>query len=153
MFRYLILLLFFSLSCKQNDSGLLSELDTLKTELKNTQSELSEYKKGQSGFIHSVYFWLVDDISEPQRKDFIEKGLGKLKECKHLSSIYVGPPADSEPREVVDDTYDYAWICHFKDKAAHDAYQIDPIHLSFVENYGDLFKEVKVYDNLVWDLK
>lgn len=149
MYKYLILLFFFSLSCRQNDSALLSELDTVKTELKNTQAEFSAYKKDTAGFIHSVYFWLIDDITDAQRKDFIENGMDKLKYSKHLTSIYIGPPAGTN-REIVDNTYDYAWLCHFKDKAAHDAYQVDPLHLTFIENYGQLFKEVKIYDNLVW---
>jgi len=53
------------------------------------------------------------------------------------------------PREIVDNTYDFAWICHFQDKAGHDAYQINPIHRAFVEKYEHLFDRVKIYDNLL----
>ena len=32
--------------------------------------------------------------------------------------------------------------------AAQDAYQIDPIHLAFVENYKHLWTKVVVYDSV-----
>ena len=52
-------------------------------------------------------------------------------------------------REVVDNSYDYAWICHFKSAEDEKLYQDDPIHLKFIDDYKHLWKDVKVYDNLV----
>ena len=150
MTKYFFIFLLITISCKQNDSALVTEIAELKKELHNVESQLSENKIDKTGFIHSVYFWLVNDITQAQRTDFIKNGMGKLKNCEHLTSIYIGPPAGTD-REVVDNTYDYAWICHFKDEAAHNAYQIDPLHLAFIEKYGDLFKEVKIYDSIAWD--
>jgi hypothetical protein len=36
----------------------------------------------------------------------------------------------------------------FKDKADQDAYQVDPIHLKFVEQYAHLWSRVVVYDSV-----
>jgi hypothetical protein len=42
-------------------------------------------------------------------------------------------------------------ICHFKNKEDQDAYQIDSVHLRFIEDYKDLWKSVIVYDNLTME--
>ena len=148
MYRLLLLSIILFASCKSNDSALLSEIESLSQELKAAKLELAEAKADETGFIHTVYFWLKKDITVAEKADFIENGLGELKNCKHLSALYFGPPAMTD-RSVVDNSYDYAWICHFKDKAAQDAYQIDPLHTAFVSEYEDLFDRVIVYDNLL----
>ena len=61
----------------------------------------------------------------------------------------IGTAAGSENRDVVDHSYDHALIVHFKDQAAHDAYQIDSIHTAFVEAHKDKWSKVVVYDSLV----
>lgn len=99
------------------------------------------------GFIHTVYFWFKED-SDPKLKEEFVNGLEELAKVKSIQSVYYGPPAGT-PRDVVDNSYDYAWVTHFKTSADHDAYQIDPIHLEFIEKYKSLWKEVVVYDNLV----
>jgi len=98
------------------------------------------------GFVHAVYFYLVDDISDADRKAF-EEALVTLSKVESIVDIKWGPPAGT-PREVVDNTYDYAFIPMFEDAAGHDAYQIAPIHRKFVDEFEHLFKEVKIYDNL-----
>ena len=99
------------------------------------------------GFIHTVFFWMKDDISLKERS-FFEEGLEKLSEIESIQKVYWGPPAMT-PRDVVDNSYDYAFIVHFKDAHAHDAYQVDQIHLDFIEASKHLWEDVQVYDNLV----
>jgi len=74
------------------------------------------------------------------------KGLKALSEVSSIYRVYYGPPAMS-PRDVVDNSYDFALVCHFRDAAAEQAYQVDPIHLKFIEDYKDLWDRVQVYDN------
>lgn len=102
----------------------------------------------KTGFVHVVYFWLNEDISDEDRQRFEAEGLKSLATCPTIQKVYYGPPAMS-PRDVVDNSYDFAWVCHFKNKADQDAYQAEPIHLKFIEDFGSMWTKVQVYDNLV----
>ena len=104
------------------------------------------------GFIHAVYFWIDENADEALKNEWLETGLAKLAEVESLQAVYYGPPANTVERGVVDNSYDVAWICHFATPADQDAYQIDPIHLEFVEKYKSLWSKVTVYDNLVDDV-
>jgi hypothetical protein len=66
-----------------------------------------------------------------------------------IEKMYVGPVAPTEARGVVDNSYNLALIVHFSDIAGQDAYQIDPVHLKFVDEHKDKWTKVIVYDNLV----
>ncbi len=99
------------------------------------------------GFIHTVFFWMKEDISVADHEKF-KKELAKLEKCSSIQSVYWGPPAISE-RDVVDSSFDYAWVVHFKNSADQDAYQVDPIHLAFVESCKNLWEKVQVFDNFV----
>ena len=96
--------------------------------------------------IHSVYFWLKPNLS-PQELDSFWDGVSSLLGINSVASGYVGKPADTEKRDIIDDTYDCALITIFKDRQAHDAYQIDPIHDTFRE-LSHLWHRVQIYDSL-----
>ena len=97
-------------------------------------------------YIHMVYFWLIDDVTEADRKAFYA-GVAELTKCKTIQDAFIGPPAMT-PRDVVDNTYDYALLLHFANKADHDAYQDDPDHHQFIDSYKHLWAKVQVYDHL-----
>ena len=97
------------------------------------------------GLIHNVYFWLREDISEEEKASFMA-GARSLGDIESVQAFYMGPHADTEAREVVDHSYDLSLVIHFADKAAQDAYQVDPIHTAFVESSATAWSEVKVYD-------
>ena len=66
----------------------------------------------------------------------------------HIKQIHIGVMADTH-RDVVDRTYDASLLIIFDNHAAQDAYQIDPIHLIFVENYAKpLCEKVVVHDSI-----
>ena len=112
-----------------------------------TSSTASEEVESIPGFVHGVYFWLKKD--NPELVDeFIKEGLPKLAAVPSIQSVSWGPPAGT-PRDVVDNSYDLAWIVTFKSAEDQDKYQVDPIHLEFVEKYKSIFDHVQVYDNLV----
>ncbi|MEM1121802.1 MAG: Dabb family protein [Bacteroidota bacterium] len=125
-----------------------NELTELKEKLAAAEKALATPAKDETAFIHTVFFWMKEGITDEQKADFVKNGLGEMKKCPQLYKVFSGPPAGT-PREVVDNSYDYAWICHFKSKADQDAYQTEPIHVKFVEDYKDLWERVQVYDNLV----
>ncbi|TVR47010.1 MAG: Dabb family protein [Planctomycetota bacterium] len=95
--------------------------------------------------IHTVYFWLKADCSEADRTRF-QKALSMLGDIDSASAVWIGGPAATPARPVLDDTYDAALICMFADVAAHDAYQDHPIHHAFITECRDLWARVQVYD-------
>ena len=147
--RFLLIFgtLFLLVSCNSNDTNLQTKVAELEAKLAATEKVLAESKPEKIEFIHTVFFWMKDGVTDEQKKTFADKGLMALSKISSISQFYYGPPAMT-PREVVDNSYDFALVCHFKDQAAHDAYQDDPIHLKFIEDFKDLWEKVQVYDNL-----
>jgi hypothetical protein len=96
-------------------------------------------------FVHQVYFWLKEASSTEENKNF-ERGIRSLLPIKHISTAYIGKPAGTS-REVIDSSYSYSLLLIFENKAAHDAYQVDPVHEQFVSNCSSLWQKVLVYDS------
>lgn len=146
--KYLYLVFFLAVfaNCNSVDPQLKSKITDLETQLADTQKQLAAAAKDESAFIHTVFFWMKKEVSEEQKADFKSNGLKALSNIKSIYRIYYGPPAMTE-REVVDNSYDFALICHFKDAAAEKLYQDDPIHLKFIEDFKHLWERVQVYDN------
>lgn len=96
--------------------------------------------------VHSVYFWLKPDLTEAQRVTFLT-ALQALKDVPSIQAFHLGRPAAGvAARPVVDKTFDYAITCVFADVAAHDAYQVHPLHVAFVETGKPLWTRVQIYD-------
>ena len=95
-------------------------------------------------FVHHVYFWLKDP-GDRQAREALIAGLRKLTAVPEVLWSHIGVPAESE-RGVVDDSYSVSWLVFLADKAAEDRYQVDPIHLKFVEECSPLWERVVVYD-------
>jgi glyoxylate carboligase len=95
--------------------------------------------------IHSVYFWLKPELSAAQRETF-KRGLDSLGAISTVDKIYIGVPAATPRRPLIDSSYSYALVLLFKDLAAHDAYQIDPIHVAFNNSCRELWARVQIYD-------
>ena len=95
--------------------------------------------------VHTVYFWLKPELTAAQRADF-RKGVESLGGIKSVEKIYVGVPAKTEKRPIIDDSYSVALTVLCKDIAAHDAYQVDPIHLAFVNTCKQYWNRVQIYD-------
>jgi hypothetical protein len=95
--------------------------------------------------VHSVYFWLKPELSEAQRVAF-RAGLESLRAIEAVDTLHLGTPAAIPDRPVVDRSYSYNACVLFKDVAAHDAYQVDPIHKTFVETFRSHWAKVQIYD-------
>jgi len=98
--------------------------------------------------IHTVYFWYKEDLSE-ENIEIFKKAVKKLGTVPSIGKFHNGPPAPTEARGVVDNSYDMALNVFFKDVAAQKAYQVDPIHLAFVEQCESFWEKVIVYDNMI----
>ena len=148
----LTLLLYTLSACNQNQVAQLeTEKATLEEQLGAALTELTTLKDQRAyepGLIHSVFVWLRDDLTEAEQSDF-EAGVNSLRKITTVRALHTGPVAPTEPRPVVDNTYSTAIIVFFDDQAGQDAYQVDPIHLKFVEDHQDKWTKVLVYDNLV----
>ncbi len=97
-------------------------------------------------FIHHVYFWLKNPGNIADRDKLVE-GLTKLSKASTIDQFHIGKPANTS-REVIDSSYAVSWLLVFKDKASQDSYQVDPIHLKFIEECSSLWQKVVVYDSI-----
>jgi hypothetical protein len=95
--------------------------------------------------VHTVYFWLKPELTAAQRADF-RKGVESLGTMKSVDKLYVGTPAKTEKRPIIDDSYSVALTVICKDVAAHDAYQVDPIHHACIEQFKTCWARVQIYD-------
>lgn len=96
--------------------------------------------------VHTVVFWLRKDLTAAQREAFRNTGLESLRAVPSVSQLFIGSPAPIPPRPVVDASYDFAITAVFADRAAHDAYQIDPVHKAFVADFKANWERVQIYD-------
>ncbi|HTB26909.1 MAG TPA: Dabb family protein [Puia sp.] len=97
-------------------------------------------------FIHHVYFWLAEPGNAGHKKLLIE-GLKKLSSVTTIQRFHIGQPANTS-RTVIDSSYSVSWILIFKNATDQDSYQVDPIHLRFVEECKHLWNRVVVYDSV-----
>jgi len=96
-------------------------------------------------FIHHVFFWLTNPASEEDRAKLIE-GLKKLSTVKTIQQFHIGQPAGTN-RDVIETSYSISWFVIFNNAKDQDSYQVDPIHLKFVDECSHLWKKVLVYDS------
>ncbi|MEN9840591.1 MAG: hypothetical protein RL376_391 [Verrucomicrobiota bacterium] len=96
--------------------------------------------------VHTVVFWLRKDLSPAERAAFLHEGLESLRPIRCVSELHIGAPAPIAPRPVVDASYDFAITALFADVAAHDAYQIDPLHKAFIARFKGHWERVQIYD-------
>ncbi len=101
----------------------------------------------KGALIHHVYFWLKEPENEDHKKELIS-GLKKLLKVKTIKMSHIGVPAGTESRDVVDHSYSVSYMVMFDNQAGQDAYQVDPIHTKFVDDYSHLWKKVIVYDSI-----
>ncbi len=94
---------------------------------------------------HIVLFWLKKDISDAQRSAFRE-GLESLKAIDGTRGVYIGTPAKTGNRPVIDTSYDFAVTVLFDSLQNHDVYQTHPLHLAFLKQFNTFLSRVQVYD-------
>jgi hypothetical protein len=95
--------------------------------------------------IHSVYFWLNEEEDIESVLQF-EEGLASLFEDPAVESGYYGKPAGTPPRPVIEESYSYGLVLIFADQAAHDRYQVGPIHKRFLAENSVKWARLHVLD-------
>ncbi|CAG5080207.1 Dabb family protein [Parvicella tangerina] len=131
-------------SCSSHEGDTTSETQEIKEEV---VVETITETEDETGFIHTVFFWMDSTLTDEQISEF-EAGMENLLNIESIYHGYYGPPAMT-PREVVDNSYDYAFVVHFKSKQDQDLYQKDSLHLQFIADYKSYWTRIQIYDNLV----
>ncbi|QRR03211.1 Dabb family protein [Dyadobacter sandarakinus] len=95
-------------------------------------------------FVHNVFFWLKEKDNQ-EAKSALLAGIKSLEAIESIDKAYIGEPAGTR-RPVIDASYDFAEVLVFADEAAHDEYQVHPLHTKFVEECAHLWEKVVIYD-------
>ncbi len=97
---------------------------------------------------HNVYFELNDPTDEAIQ-NLIDGCWKHLSQIDGVLFFAVGRRAEENDRPVNDGGYHVALHVNFADLDAHDFYQIDSQHLTFVETFARGWKSVRVFDTVV----
>jgi hypothetical protein len=96
-------------------------------------------------FVHHVLFYLKNPNNEADRNKFME-GVKLLSTITTIQQLHLGTPTVSK-REVVVSDYTFSLLCIFDSAEKEEAYQIDPIHDQFKNDYAHLWEKVVIYDS------
>ena len=94
---------------------------------------------------HIVVFWLKDDLSDVQRAAF-RQGLESLKGIESTRGLYIGSPAKTGDRPVIEKSYSLALTVLFDTIQDHDIYKVHPLHLGFLKQFNSFWSRVQVLD-------
>ena len=94
---------------------------------------------------HIIIFWLKDDLTENQLREF-RTGLEALKEIEHVNALYVGTPAKTAKRPVIDNSYDIGVTILFDSVEEHDKFQGNQLHTNFREKFSSFWSRIVIYD-------
>lgn len=97
--------------------------------------------------IHHVFFWLKNPESNSDLEQLL-KGLKTLEGIETVQKIFIGLPAPTEKRDVIDDSYSASELLFFNDLEGQDIYQSHEIHQQFIKNCSHLWSKVLVYDTI-----
>ena len=95
--------------------------------------------------VHTVYFWLKPELTPAQRAEF-RAGVETRGAIPSVSQFFCGGPAGVPDRPIIDKSFSVAITVVCKDLGAHDAYQVDPIHLAFIAKCKAYWERVQIYD-------
>ncbi|MBD1421066.1 Dabb family protein [Sphingobacterium chuzhouense] len=98
--------------------------------------------------LHSVYFWLKDGLSEDEEKDFLNF-FEELRKVPGVQSLDYGKPAPTNPRPVVDNSFQYNLLVTFLNMDDINTYETHPIHTAASEKYSKYWVKVEVRDTII----
>ncbi|WP_286767455.1 MULTISPECIES: Dabb family protein [Sphingobacterium] len=98
--------------------------------------------------VHVVNFWLKKELSEKEKKNFVGF-FEELRKIDVIKTLNYGVPAQTNPRPVVDNSFDYTLIVTFKNLKDITSYEKHPIHLKAIEKYQHLWTKVMVKDTSI----
>lgn len=96
--------------------------------------------------IHLVFFTLKDRSADAIDR-LVDECKTKLDGHDGVLHFAVGKRGTGFDRPVNDQEFDVALHVVFENRAAHDKYQIAPLHVEFVEQNKDTWAQVRVFDS------
>ncbi|PRD48773.1 Dabb family protein [Sphingobacterium haloxyli] len=128
-------------------AGLTGTLLASCTPLDNRESTSSNtIAKGT--ILHSVYFWLKEDISQEEEQDFLHF-FEELREVPGVQTLQYGKPAPTNPRPVVDNSFQYNLLVTFQNLEDINTYETHPTHTAAAEKYSKYWTKVEVKDTTI----
>lgn len=100
----------------------------------------------QSILVHNVYFTLKDGTPANIKK-LTDACHRYLKDHPGVVYFGAGPRVPDLDRPVNDRDFHVGLLVVFQSKKDHDAYQIAPTHLKFIEENKPTWEKVRVFDN------
>ncbi|WP_139955943.1 Dabb family protein [Flavicella sediminum] len=97
-------------------------------------------------FMHTVLFWLKNPESSEDKTAFKSSLEKFISNSKFIESSFIGTPPKKE-RAVIDDSFTFSLSVGFQSKKQHDAYQIEDVHTTFIEESSQLWDRVLIYDS------
>lgn len=97
---------------------------------------------------HMVYFTL-NDGSPPAIQKLVDSCHRNLKPIPGIVYFGAGTLVEDLARPVNDRAFHVGLHVVFKDRAAHDAYQAHEMHLQFIAENKETWKQVRVFDSYV----
>ena len=82
---------------------------------------------------HIVVFWLKEDLSDAHRSAF-RVGLESLKSIESAPGGYIGAPAGTGDRPVIDKSYSLTLTVLFDTIRDHNVYQVHPLRQTFLKS-------------------
>lgn len=98
--------------------------------------------------LHSVHFWLKEDISEEEEQDFLNF-FEELRKVPGVQTLQYGKPAPTNPRPVVDNSFQYNLLVTFQHMDDINTYETHPTHTAAAEQYSKYWTKVQVRDTLI----
>lgn len=95
--------------------------------------------------VHTVFFWLKEGLSQDEKNLFDEK-VRTLTTISTVKQGFLGTPAATEKRPVIDDSYDYSLTVIFDSLEDQNSYQVDAVHTEFIDLCAHMWERVIVYD-------
>ncbi|WP_225919728.1 Dabb family protein [Actomonas aquatica] len=113
-----------------------------------TATTSSTMSKLQDTFlVHHVFFWLKNPDSKEDLNALLD-GIRALAEIPGVKGLHVGVPADTEKREVVENSYSASEILLFDSLEAQATYQSHPLHQKFIDENEHRWAKVMVFDSV-----
>lgn len=97
--------------------------------------------------IHNVYFSLKEPTAA-KRQELIDACNHYLRQHPGVLFFACGTLAEELQRDVNVRDFDVGLHIVFKDQAHHDQYQDAPLHLRFIVEHRDNWRQVRVFDTV-----
>jgi len=127
-------------------SGCAGSTSTSTTEIINTETQTDSMEAKDPQIAHYVLFWLKEDLTEQQVTEFAQF-FEDLKAIPGIQSLHYGRPADTTPRDVVDNSFSYNLLVYFDSMEDLHVYEEHPIHLEAIAKYSSQWTKVSVHDS------